>query len=177
MDTLAIALIVIFAAFLVSAIIIATVSVLLRKNRKFSEIHFSGGVNLDNGRLASDNNYFKGLSGALGDTVIVNENQKFNQDLVFNIAVQNLSNGQTGNIKVNGQYDFGRAADDGVYVINDKSVSRRHCRLTVKNRKLYINDLNSSNHTYLNGRQVCQNDEVYNGDIIKIGNTKLKIFF
>lgn len=177
MSTLAIVLIIILLIFVIASVIIVAVNIISSKKRKPSEIHFSGGADIDNGRVSSDNNYFKGLSASLGDTFVVNKNRKQFLDSCLYIIVKNQSDGKTQRILINDRLDFGRVSEKGVYVVNDKSVSRHHCRLIVQNRKVFLSDLNSSNHTYLNGRQVNQNVEINNGDVIKIGNTKLYIYY
>lgn len=177
MDTFAIVLIIILAVLIVAAFIIVAVSILSGKKQKPSEIHFSGGVNIDDGRIASDNNYFKGLSGALSDTISIESNCRNTSCSGLYITIKNMSDGQISNIKAEGQLTFGRNAGEGIFLVNDKSVSRRHCCMTAKNGKLLLSDLNSSNHTYLNGSQVYQEAEVHNGDTIKIGNVNLKIYF
>ena len=177
MNTLATVLIIVLAVFIIAAVIIVAVSILSNKKSQPSEIHFSGGADIDNGRLSSDKNYFKGLSGALGETVVVNESHRQAAGYGFYITIKNPANGQSGSVAIDRSLDFGRAAEVGVYEVRDKSVSWRHCRIELKNGKLFLSDLNSSNHTYLNGRQVYQSVEVHSGDTIKIGNTKLEIYF
>ncbi|MCU0660851.1 MAG: GGDEF domain-containing protein [Myxococcota bacterium] len=58
-------------------------------------------------------------------------------------------------------------------VINSDSVSRRHARLTIEGRKRVVTDLQSTNGTYVNNRQILS-QELENGDQIKIGDTIFK---
>lgn len=177
MDAVATVIIVITAAVVLAIIIIAVAVISTNKNHKPSEIHFSGGADLDNGRLSSDYNYFKGVSGVLGDTLVVDERRSSASDSERYVVIKNLANGKSEKVMIMEGLVIGRSNEKGVYSINDKAVSKNHCGLTVKNRKLYLSDLNSSNHTYLNGIRVYQDAEVNNGDIIKIGNTKLMISY
>ncbi len=59
------------------------------------------------------------------------------------------------------------------YVIfGQKSVSRRHAEITVQNGGFYIRDLNSTNHTYVNGQMVEKNTRkrIRNADTIRFAN-------
>ena len=65
-------------------------------------------------------------------------------------------------------------ADQGVdyKILGNKSVSRRHAYITSINGVNYLRDNNSTNHTYLNGKQVYSSMDVPIPDnsIIKISN-------
>lgn len=56
----------------------------------------------------------------------------------------------------------------------EKSVSGRHCRITVRDGKFYISDLQSSNGTYVNDSKVLTETEVVSGNIIKLGRLKMR---
>ena len=62
----------------------------------------------------------------------------------------------------------------GIVIDYDKSVSGRHCQISVRNGKFYIADLQSSNGTYVNENKVLSEVEIYSGSIIKLGRLKLK---
>lgn len=56
----------------------------------------------------------------------------------------------------------------------DKSVSNRHCEISVKDGKFYIKDLQSSNGTFVNGDRVVAEIEIFSGNIIKLGRLEMK---
>jgi len=69
---------------------------------------------------------------------------------------------------------LGRANDCDIQ-IDDQSVSSKHARLVIENdpflddsKLISIEDLNSTNGTELNGRQV-KREKLIDGDMIKIG--------
>lgn len=71
---------------------------------------------------------------------------------------------------------IGRSHEYANVVIDyDKSVSRRHCRIYLKNGKSYISDLGSGNKTYVNDSEVTNEVPLNNLDEIKIGRTRLKV--
>jgi diguanylate cyclase (GGDEF)-like protein len=55
------------------------------------------------------------------------------------------------------------------------SVSRRHCRIWLEEGRYHIEDLGSTNRTYLNG-DVVSRAELRDGDQIGIGNNAIKFF-
>lgn len=68
---------------------------------------------------------------------------------------------------------FGRGQNNDV-VINDPAVSDIHCQITLDDSgSFYINDLNSSNGTYVNGTLVQGSAWLNQGDEVRIGSTLL----
>jgi pSer/pThr/pTyr-binding forkhead associated (FHA) protein len=61
--------------------------------------------------------------------------------------------------------------------IPSASVSRRHCRLQLQNSVLLIEDLNSSNGTFLNGVRVFGVLEVNPGDRITVGPVTFEVHY
>lgn len=57
---------------------------------------------------------------------------------------------------------------------NDKTVSGRHCEVAVRDGRFYITDLKSSNGTYINGRKVVSEMEIFPGDLLRLGKLELK---
>ena len=57
----------------------------------------------------------------------------------------------------------------------DTLLSGQHCRIYISNNKLYIEDLNSTNGTYLNGVPVKEPHMLEQDDIILIGSMELRV--
>lgn len=57
--------------------------------------------------------------------------------------------------------------------IDDQSVSRRHCQLSVRGRELAVTDLESANGTFLNEREI-RTATARPGDLIRVGSTVLE---
>lgn len=68
--------------------------------------------------------------------------------------------------------EIGRAGGADV-VVRDPEVSRRHARLESEQGVVYVEDLKSSNGTFLNGRRVTEAIEIRTGDEIDVGSTRL----
>lgn len=72
----------------------------------------------------------------------------------------------------------GRAVENQV-VIPDPAVSRRHMRLIVTSNGVVVEDLGSSNGTYIiegNNERLIKVENVGRQAVLKIGNTKLRIY-
>jgi DNA-binding winged helix-turn-helix (wHTH) protein len=64
---------------------------------------------------------------------------------------------------------------DAVVWIDDESVSRRHARISIGAEGASIEDLDSKNGTYLNGRKTRGSASLSNRDIVKIGPATLTV--
>lgn len=91
-------------------------------------------------------------------------------------------------VQILGQAVLGRMSGetDGVVHINlsefdaDKlGVSRRHAMLTRDEDRLFVSDLGSTNHTFVNTQRLQENDQfvVRDGDALKLGNLVMRVFF
>lgn len=56
----------------------------------------------------------------------------------------------------------------------EKSVSGKHCEISVRDGKFYLKDLQSANGTYVNGSKVLSETEIFSGNIIKLGRLEMK---
>jgi two-component system cell cycle response regulator len=62
--------------------------------------------------------------------------------------------------------------------IKDPLISKKHCRITLNNNGHFqIEDLGSTNSTYLNGRVLKKTTMMNYGDRIIIGDTILRFFY
>jgi len=60
-------------------------------------------------------------------------------------------------------------------VLSDPEVSRRHARFESRDGVVYVDDIKSSNGTFLNGRRVTEAIEVRAGDEIDVGTTRIVV--
>lgn len=143
----------------------------VRTLKKKDEIHFSGGADTDRGYISYDNNFFKGTGNFIQETMVIGRSASLNS-VSFTV---NRSAPITVSLRDN-QLVFGRDRREGIYTIaGDPMISKLHCRLFRYNGALYLEDLNSSNHTFLNGSMIYAAMPVNQGDMIRIGNTELII--
>lgn len=67
---------------------------------------------------------------------------------------------------------IGRSVDAD-FQISDRSISRRHCRIFRENGRYWVEDLGSTNHTWLNDKQIDR-AALRDGDHVRISQSVLK---
>jgi pSer/pThr/pTyr-binding forkhead associated (FHA) protein len=66
---------------------------------------------------------------------------------------------------------------DCEFVIDDPLLSRKHCAVSVESEGDYfLEDLNSTNSTFLNSRKLAEKSRLSYGDRIVIGNTIMRFY-
>jgi len=70
---------------------------------------------------------------------------------------------------------IGRSGDVNI-LINEQSVSRQHARCHTNGQKTEIEDMGSSNGTYINDQRIAHKTALSDGDIIRVGNILLKYY-
>ncbi|MBN9687691.1 MULTISPECIES: GGDEF domain-containing protein [unclassified Corallococcus] len=71
------------------------------------------------------------------------------------------------------EFTIGRDQHNHIVVDLD-NVSRRHARIWTRQGKTYVEDLQSTNGTYLNDREVLQAQPLRSGDLVKVGGSIFK---
>ena len=77
-------------------------------------------------------------------------------------------------IPVRSDITIGRK-DDNSIVLSDRHVSANHAKLLIKNEVLFIEDLKSTNGTFINGKKIEGRIKLFAKDEITIGNTKFRV--
>ena len=77
-------------------------------------------------------------------------------------------------VKTNSPILVGRNEEANVRIAYDEYCSRRHARIYwADDNKCYLQDLESTNGTYLNGTKMHEITKLNNNDIIGLGDTEL----
>lgn len=77
-----------------------------------------------------------------------------------------------------GSVFIGRASEGNHIVLDyDRSVSGRQCRIFERNGCVYIENLSKVNGTCVNGMKITCETPIYAGDIITMGNLKMRVGF
>jgi pSer/pThr/pTyr-binding forkhead associated (FHA) protein len=69
---------------------------------------------------------------------------------------------------------LGRDPNSTVH-LEEESVSKQHARVSLQEGRIYIEDLGSSNGTFVNGRRVHEKIELRPGDLVRLGAVILKL--
>jgi pSer/pThr/pTyr-binding forkhead associated (FHA) protein len=70
--------------------------------------------------------------------------------------------------------EIGREAD-GPLQLDDRQVSRRHARVTPREARAWVEDLGSTNGTFVNDQPIYMPREIVPGDSIRVGLTVLEL--
>jgi len=66
---------------------------------------------------------------------------------------------------------LGRDSELKDFLINKQYVSRKHCRFYFENNELYIEDLGSTNGTYIDNKKICEKTKLKLGNEVGLGGT------
>lgn len=97
-----------------------------------------------------------------------------------NYGIEVISTGESTNIKkgtiipIIDIITIGRKEDNSV-VLQDRHTSGNHAKLIVKENNLYIQDLHSTNGTFVNGRKISTNVKLLGREEIQIGTTVFRV--
>lgn len=171
MDDLLMIVIIIFIGIVTIAAI--TVFAFLNKNGDQKvQIYFVDGADIETGRISHNAGYFKGFTPESDVTVAAGGGYYYGVP----IRITNLNTTESIGLVLENNLDIGRQSGPGMYIIsNDSMVSKRHCRLTALESVIYVRDLGSANRTYLNGKEVTDIQKCHSGDVLRVGNTELRI--
>jgi pSer/pThr/pTyr-binding forkhead associated (FHA) protein len=74
------------------------------------------------------------------------------------------------------QIIIGRDSTNGGVVINDSEISRKHARLTFQGGKYVLEDLGSTNGTFVNGQRLAGPAVLRSGDVVSLGEQIVLMF-
>lgn len=143
--------------------------------KQSKRVFVKSGVNIKKQMLGEEKGeYFTGNLEEEG-TYLVNGVMR-----VWRMIFDNLRTGQRTYMDFSGQMWIGRdesgQSNRGKLVLTgDSKISRNHCTIYETSNALCIQDLNSSNHTYLNGNLLSSAAYLKNGDVIRLGDTELRV--
>jgi predicted component of type VI protein secretion system len=62
------------------------------------------------------------------------------------------------------------------FPISDPEISRRHARFFLRDESVYVEDLGSTNGTFLNGERISSPQQLRKGDLITLGESVVLVF-
>jgi hypothetical protein len=69
---------------------------------------------------------------------------------------------------------IGRAGQNDVSIDGDEFASSRHARVEPRRDGVWVNDLGSTNGTFVNGVRIDRPRKLVNGDVVRTGETELR---
>ena len=69
---------------------------------------------------------------------------------------------------------LGRGSDNDVNLSRDEYASSKHARVEPRRDGVWVEDIGSTNGTYLNGIRLTQAKRLAPGDVVRIGETELR---
>jgi two-component system cell cycle response regulator len=97
---------------------------------------------------------------------------QLSKDRAYLIVIAGTQVGEM--IPLTGSTVLGRGAEADLRLIEEK-MSRRHCRLFIEHGQTFIEDLGSSNGTYVHGSRIARH-KLSDGDKIQVGETTILKF-
>jgi pSer/pThr/pTyr-binding forkhead associated (FHA) protein len=89
------------------------------------------------------------------------------------VASPDLEPGST--VEVKSSTTVGRDLGSGIRLERDEFVSARHARIEPRTDGVWIDDLGSTNGTFVNGARVTSARALRSGDVVRIGETELRL--
>jgi pSer/pThr/pTyr-binding forkhead associated (FHA) protein len=93
--------------------------------------------------------------------------------LVLRIVEPQDREGQT--FDLDDELTIGRASGCGVSTPDDIYTSTLHARLFRHNDQLWVEDLGSTNGTYINSEKIAQAQRLGKGDVLQVGSTVFEV--
>ena len=90
------------------------------------------------------------------------------------VVVHETDGGKARTVRLKDSVEIGRREGCAVR-LSDTYVSQVHARLYGENGAWYVEDLGSTNGTFLNDARVSSPVEVHAGDVVKVGKTVLEL--
>lgn len=137
----------------------------------FKSSNIINDIGLDNNDVVSKNEEIPDEFNS-GNTILLSDYIKSNNDNDNKNTILKLKN-DDNEIQINSfPFIIGSMKEYCMYVIENKLISRIHICLLLKDEKLYIQDMNSTNGTFLNDKRLNSGEEslLNNGDIIRLAN-------
>jgi pSer/pThr/pTyr-binding forkhead associated (FHA) protein len=76
-------------------------------------------------------------------------------------------------VRLDGSTTIGRSVECELR-LDDTYVSQQHARIFDRSGNWYVEDLGSTNGTFVNGERVEGRKQLHRGDLVQIGDTELR---
>ncbi len=94
----------------------------------------------------------------------------------YRVKLYNSGLSQVYQCELKNSISIGKASGNDI-VINAATISRRHCIMTNRNGRIFIQDLNSTNGTFVNNERINFDTEIFSGATVRLGREELTVKF
>lgn len=138
------------------------------------------GINVESGHLGSGD-FFRGTGKERFETVCMSEELR---EQTFGlrrkqIRLTEVTDGRVyQSVFANGLIIGRKEMDQEGYpslMILDTSISGKHCRIFMHGDTVYVEDIGSTNKTFLNGREITSAQPIQNGDVLRLGRKVFRV--
>lgn len=91
------------------------------------------------------------------------------------VVVSGVSPGPGETFSINGALTIGRGQGCGISLAKDTFASSVHARVFTNATDLYVEDLDSTNGTFVNGKKVAGTQVIVSGDRLQVGQTIFEV--
>jgi hypothetical protein len=156
-------------AFLLLIVLIYITVRVFRKNNQFAELPTNLDLEpvipeLESNSHPSDDNSWVMAQNALKDS-----SRKLNCQLAF------LGSSTKHSIAIGNDFTIGRSSKCSLILNEHKEISGTHCKLSFKDNLLTIEDLNSTNGTFVNGARITKPYPLSDLDLLSLGKAEFRI--
>lgn len=94
---------------------------------------------------------------------------------IFVLVVSGPLKGHKYFVKSDSRILIGRGDEATIRIGYDDFCSRKHALLFWENNSFFVEDLNSTNGTFVNNQRITGKIELHNGDVIALGETEIVV--
>ena len=166
------------AAIIVMVVFVIHMTVLIIKSLSKSH-NYHQTIFLSGGRYAGEHQggQYRIVDGGLEteDTLLKGKNSVTSSFSLIYIRLYQLYTGRCYDSYLENTLQIGRSGGNGttqVLVLDDPMVSKKHCMLYRRGDQILIQDLESTNHTYVNDFQIQGAVPITHGDRLSLGKSQ-----
>lgn len=171
-------IIIIIIAVVVVAVVITVIIILLKNKKKKKQAQANAEVNIIPETPVQDIGKTEVLiqpskQGSNTQLLWGNEDERKSSSRI--ILTDKNDPSKVFSAAISGSVSIGRVDSNDIVLSHDSAVSGHHLEIIKKGNLYYVNDLGSSNGTYLNGTKIHTETAVMTGEVLEIGHTKYTV--
>lgn len=147
----------------------------LKRNNDYNQTIFLSGGRYVGAHRGMEHRQLLNDMDELSDTIFRGEESVTSSFSTVHIRLYQFYTGKCYDAYLENTLQIGRGEGNaGIpsLILEDPMVSKRHCLLFRRGDRIFIQDLESTNHTFINGYQVQGTVPITHGDQLSLGNSQ-----